>query len=97
MAEAPGPTAQRGMSVEELLALPVAFSLDVSNRALAVGRTKGFDLARRGEYPVPLIKIGNTYRVSRASLLDLLGVADNSEAAAVAPAAASSEQTTQPA
>lgn len=67
-------TAERGMQLAELLALPVAFDLDTSNRALQLGRTKGFDLAKRGEYPIRILRVGRTYRVTRADLLRALGI-----------------------
>lgn len=74
-------TAERGMQLAELLALPVAFDLDTSNRALRLGRTKGFDLAKRGEYPVRVMRVGCTYRVSRADLLRALGIDPNNDGA----------------
>jgi len=69
--------AERGMQLSELLALPVAFDLETSNRALLLGRTKGFDLAKRGEYPVRIMRVGRTYRVTRADLLRALGIDPN--------------------
>ncbi|MYW50570.1 integrase [Streptomyces sp. SID8376] len=71
----------RGMQLAELLALPVAFDLDTSNRALQLGRTKGFQLAKRGEYPVRVLRVGRTYRVTRADLLRALGIDPNSDGA----------------
>lgn len=74
-------TIRRGMQLDELLALPVAFDLETANRALLMGRTKGFDLAKRGEYPVPVRRDGRTYRVNRADLLRELGIGPNSDGA----------------
>lgn len=65
----------KGMSREELLALPVAVDLDTSNRALGLGRSKGYELAKRGVYPCKVLRLGNAYRVVTADLLDLLGLA----------------------
>ncbi|MFL4494707.1 hypothetical protein ACJ6WD_26165 [Streptomyces sp. VTCC 41912] len=64
-----------GMSWEDLLALPVAVDLETSNRALGLGRSKGYDLAKRGDYPCKVLRLGNAYRVVTADLLDLLGLA----------------------
>ncbi|MEU5030201.1 hypothetical protein [Streptomyces milbemycinicus] len=64
---------ERGMRIEELLSLPVRVDLNTANRALCLGRTKGFQLARAGQYPVPVKKIGQAYRVNRADLLRELG------------------------
>lgn len=63
-----------GMAQEELEALPVAFDLPVAGRAYGMGRTKAYDLAKRGLFPCRVLKIGNAYRVTRADLLRSLGV-----------------------
>ncbi|MFD5736013.1 hypothetical protein ACFWIY_24805 [Streptomyces sioyaensis] len=65
----------KGMSREDLLALPVAVDLETSNRALGLGRSKGYALAKRGVYPCKVLRLGNAYRVVTADLLDLLGLA----------------------
>jgi hypothetical protein len=51
-------------------------SVDLMTAALALGmgRTKAYDLARRDEFPCRVIRIGETYRVPTAGLLELLGV-----------------------
>ena len=43
-------------------------------RALGLGRTKAYDLARRDEFPCRVIRIGDTYRIPTPGLLELLGV-----------------------
>lgn len=65
----------QGMSRDELLALPVAVDLDTANRALGLGRSKGYELAKQNIYPCKLLRVGNTYRVVTADLLKLLGLA----------------------
>ncbi|MCX5342089.1 MULTISPECIES: hypothetical protein [Streptomyces] len=65
----------KGMSREDLLALPVAIDLETSNRALGLGRSKGYELAKRGAYPCKVLRLGSAYRVVTADLLDLLGLA----------------------
>ncbi|GAA2667710.1 hypothetical protein GCM10010400_30610 [Streptomyces aculeolatus] len=65
----------KGMSRDELLALPVAVDLDTANRALGLGRSKGYELAKQNIYPCKLLRVGNTYRVVTADLLKLLGLA----------------------
>ncbi|UGQ14849.1 integrase [Yinghuangia sp. ASG 101] len=62
------------MSIQELLALPAAVSLETANRALDLSRSAGYALAKRGEYPVRVLKLGNAYRVATADLHRLLGV-----------------------
>jgi len=65
------------MTQTELLSLPVSFPLETANRALSLGRTTGYDLAKRGQYPVPVLRFGNAYRVTRADLLRVLGIQDS--------------------
>jgi len=62
------------MSREELLALPAAVNLVTAARALGIGRTRAFELARRGAFPVPVLRVGVTYRVPTAPLLRILGL-----------------------
>ncbi|MFJ7275508.1 integrase [Kitasatospora sp. NPDC098663] len=68
------PSCAGGMSVADLLALPVAIDLDTANRALGIGRSTGYALAKAGEYPVKVLRLGNAYRVVTAELLSLLGL-----------------------
>lgn len=63
----------RGMTAEELAALPVVIDLDTANRALMIGRSTGYSLAKRGCYPVKVLRLGNAYRVVTGDLLKLLG------------------------
>ncbi|MGW3292884.1 hypothetical protein ACWC9S_02850 [Streptomyces xiamenensis] len=65
----------KGMSHEELLGLPAAVDLETGNRALGLGRSKGYELAKRGQYPCRVLRLGNAYRVVTADLLALLGLA----------------------
>ncbi|MFF5568067.1 hypothetical protein ACFY7Z_25790 [Streptomyces sp. NPDC012623] len=65
----------KGMSREELLGLPAAVDLEMGNRALGLGRSKGYELAKRGQYPCKVLRLGNAYRVVTADLLALLGLA----------------------
>ncbi|WP_459647980.1 hypothetical protein [Kitasatospora sp. Ki12] len=62
------------MTREELLRLPVITDLVTAGRALGIGRTRAFELARRGEFPVPVLRVGVTWRVPTAPLLQLLGL-----------------------
>ncbi|MFD6227083.1 hypothetical protein ACFWFZ_09410 [Streptomyces sp. NPDC060232] len=75
MRENPTGTGSKGMSREEVLSLPAAIDLDTSNRALGLGRSKGYELAKRGEYPCKVLRLGKAYRVVTADLVNLLGLA----------------------
>ncbi|WP_406483999.1 hypothetical protein [Streptomyces sp. NBC_01568] len=75
MRENPTGTGSKGMGREEVLALPAVIDLDTSNRALGLGRSKGYELAKRGEYPCKVLRLGKAYRVVTADLVNLLGLA----------------------
>lgn len=71
-----------GMTQAELEALPTSFDLMEACRAYGIGRTLGYDLAKRGEFPCRVLKIGNRYRVTRADLLRSLGISEQAKVAA---------------
>lgn len=64
------------MTQAELDGLPVSFDLMVACRAYNMGRTLGYELAKSGEFPCRVLKIGNRYRVTRADLLRSLGIGE---------------------
>ncbi|WP_329182501.1 hypothetical protein [Streptomyces sp. NBC_01477] len=64
-----------GMAKDELLLLPTAVDLETANRALGLGRSKGYELAKCGQYPCRVLRLGNSYRVVTAELQALLGLA----------------------
>ncbi|MFD5218059.1 helix-turn-helix domain-containing protein [Streptomyces tendae] len=74
----------RALTTAEVLALPAAVGLATAGRALGIGRTLAYDLARRGEFPVPLLRLGIAYRVRRADLLAVLGIEPSATAAPTA-------------
>jgi len=77
------------MSRAELLALPAAVDLTTAARALGLGRTKAQELARSGQWPTPLLRLGAQYRVPTAALLRLLEVTPSmTEAGVPTPALA---------
>ena len=65
------------LSPDELRALPASVDIVTAGRALGIGRTKSYELARRREFPVPVLPVGNDkYRVARGALLRALHVED---------------------
>jgi len=56
-------------------------------RALGLGRTKAYELARGGQFPCRVIRIGDTYRIPTPGLLELLGLAPEEPLASSRPAA----------
>ena len=74
------------MTLAELLAMPVTVDIGTAARALGLGRSTGYELARRGEFPCRLLRVGSSYRVPTVELMRLLGV-DPSELWTTFPAA----------
>lgn len=64
----------RPMTTQELLALPVSVDIVTAGRAFGLGRTKSHELARSGEFPCRVMRIGERYRVPRTELLRALGI-----------------------
>lgn len=64
MATLPPPT--------DLSSLPPILDLLAAARLLGIGRTTAYKLAREGAFPVPLIRIGASYKVPTAPLRALL-------------------------
>jgi hypothetical protein len=72
------------ITITQLRARPTV-DLMTAACALGLGRTKAYELARHDDFPCRVIRIGDTYRVPTASLLELLGVsAEDPRAAAEA-------------
>lgn len=61
------------MTEDELRALPVSVPLVDAGRALCMGRTKAQDLARRGQFPCTVLRLGGAYIVPKPALLEVLG------------------------
>ena len=49
-------------------------ALQQAGSLLGMGRSKTYELARNGQFPVPVLKLGCTYRVPTAPLLIELGL-----------------------
>ncbi|GGT62684.1 helix-turn-helix domain-containing protein [Actinomadura citrea] len=56
------------MTHEELAALPTTTTIETAARALGIGRTRAYQLARENRFPCRIIHIGATYRVVTADL-----------------------------
>jgi hypothetical protein len=62
------------MTEAELLALPPAVDLVTAGRAFGIGRTKAFELARAGAFPVKVLQVGQKFRVPKTAILEALDV-----------------------
>jgi|HubBroStandDraft_4_1064222.scaffolds.fasta_scaffold1406574_2 excisionase family DNA binding protein len=63
-------------TITQLRSGPPSVDLMTAAAVLGIGRTKAYDLAKRGEFPVPVIRIGDSYRIPTAALLTLLGISE---------------------
>ncbi|GAA0543845.1 MULTISPECIES: helix-turn-helix domain-containing protein [Actinomadura] len=62
------------MQCRDLDTLPTVVNITTAARALGLSRTYAYELAKRGDFPCRIIRIGTTYRVPTAELRKLLGV-----------------------
>jgi hypothetical protein len=79
---------RRGLTLAELGDLPAVADLVTAGRALGLGRTKAYELARAGRFPCPVIRVGKAWIVPTAGLLTVLGLP--------LPGAAAGTETTLP-
>lgn len=72
----------RRMTLAEVAVLPSVVDLVTAARALGIGRTTAYALAREGKFPCKVIRVGGSYRVATLEVHRLLGlVATESDAA----------------
>lgn len=64
----------RGMSPEELEALPVTTDVRTAARAFGIGKTMAYRLAAAGQFPCKVTRIGSRWVVSTAALRAALEV-----------------------
>src|ERR1700683_2712031 len=67
------PIAMTSVTISQLRATATV-DLMTAARALGLGRTRAYELAKRDEFPCKVIRIGDTYRIPTPGLLELLGV-----------------------
>jgi hypothetical protein len=63
----------RAWTVQAVQALGVTTDVETAGAILGVGRTKAYELAKSGEFPVKIIRVGRRYLVPTPALLQLLG------------------------
>jgi len=59
---------------DEIRAWPVTVSVPIAGSAWGIGQRGSYLLARQGSFPVPVLRLGGTLRVSRAAVLAELGI-----------------------
>jgi hypothetical protein len=76
------------MTPAEVLALPAVVDVPTAGRALGIGETLAYELAKNNEFPCKVLRLGRLYRIPRAGLLEVLGLATPDMDAAALPGAA---------
>jgi predicted DNA-binding transcriptional regulator AlpA len=57
--------------------LPPTINIDTAAAILGCGRSLAYDLARRGEFPCRVIRLGRRYVIPTAELLRVVGVSSD--------------------
>src|SRR5580692_10223767 len=89
------PIAMTSVTISQLRATATV-DLMTAARALGLGRTRAYELAKRDEFPCKVIRIGDTYRIPTPGLLELLGVHPEQRPAPPAQATSPAAAGTQP-
>ena len=55
-------------------ALGMTTDVEIAGEILGIGRTKAYEMAKNGNFPVKILRIGRRYKVSVPALLKLLDV-----------------------
>ncbi|MDQ0761940.1 DNA-binding protein [Streptomyces canus] len=77
-------TEQQGLTVGNLLSLPPVTDVVTAGKAFGMGSTKAYQLAKAGEFPCKVVRVGGSYRVVTADMLRVLCVPESTEDAAAA-------------
>jgi hypothetical protein len=88
----------REWTVAEIDALPVVVDLVTGGSIFGLGRSASYELARRGEFPVPVLRVGHRYRVVTAHIRAALALPLNASEAgpATGPAFATTNNSIRP-
>ena len=64
------------MSREELDALGVSTTIPLAGRAFGLARDAAYDLHKRGQFPCPVLQVGERFVVPVAGIRAALGLSD---------------------
>lgn len=60
-------------TIEAIRALGATTDVQTAGAILGIGRTKSYEMAREGSFPVPVLRIGRRIVVPTPTILTLLG------------------------
>jgi hypothetical protein len=70
--EHPAPAAV--WTIEAVRSLSATVDVETAGAILGIGRSKSYELAKSGEFPVQVLRIGRRYLVPTPLILALLGI-----------------------
>jgi hypothetical protein len=62
---------------DEIRTWPATVDVPTAGRAFGIGRDESYRLVRENRFPVPVLRLGRYLRVTRAALLDALGITEH--------------------
>ncbi len=76
----------RGLSPDEVLALPVLVSVTVAATALGISRQSVYAQVRDDSFPIEALRFGKMVRFRRSDILELVGLEDTPRTSSLAKA-----------
>lgn len=64
-------------TIDAVRALPATVDIETAGAVLGIGRSKSYELAKAGEFPIRVLRIGRRYLVPTNLILKLIGIDDN--------------------
>jgi Helix-turn-helix domain len=61
-------------TIDAVRRLGATIDIETAGAILGIGRSKSYELAKRGDFPVRVLRIGKRYLVPTPSILALLGI-----------------------
>lgn len=61
-------------TVDEIRSWPVTVDVLTAGRAFGLGRDQSYRMARDGSFPVPILRMGRSLRVSSAAVMRFLDI-----------------------
>jgi predicted DNA-binding transcriptional regulator AlpA len=65
----------RPWTLDKVRALGLTTDVETAGAILGIGRSKAYALAKAGEFPVRVLRVGRSYVVPVPAILEALGVA----------------------
>ena len=73
------PAPEHSWTEQAVRNLGMTTDVETAGAILGIGRTKAYELAQAGEFPVRILRIGRRYLVPVPAILQLLGAGSSAE------------------